>query len=154
MGDKHNDLNHCTADDYNNCFTVYDDDNDEYVTFSASCPSCGIHHRLASARSGNTSGNYDRPNLDFLNNDLYYDNHDNNDAPPHNDDDYARAHNDDKSADDQHDPADYLDHFRAESDDYNNRWNNYFDNTDNDRSHYHDIAADYLFPPPDDYYKR
>jgi hypothetical protein len=154
MGHEHNDLNHCTADDYNNCFTVYDDDNDEYVTLSAACPSCGIHHRLASARSGNTSGNYDRPNLDFLNNDLYYDNHDNNDAPPHNDDDYARAHNHDESADDQHDPADYLDHFRAESDDYNNRWDNYFNNTDNDRSQHHDIAADYLFPPPDDYYKR
>ena len=97
MGHEHNDINHCTADDYNNCFTVYDDDNDEYVTFSASCPSCGIHHRLASARSNYTARHYDRPNLDFLNKDLYYDIHD--DAPPHDDDDYARANYDDESAD-------------------------------------------------------
>jgi len=81
----------------------------------------------------------------------YYDYHDYDDAPAHNDDDYARAHNDDESADDQHDPADYDNHFRAEHDDYYNRWVNYFDNGP---AHYHDIAADYLFPPPDDYYKR
>jgi hypothetical protein len=127
MGHEHNDINHCTVDDYNNCFTVYDDDNDEYVTFSAACPSCGIHHRLASARSNHATSNDEHVN-DNHNINHHYDHHDYNDAPPHNDDDYARAHNHDESADDQHDPADYLDHFRAESDDYNNRWNNYFDN--------------------------
>ena len=154
MGYEHNDLNHCTADDYNNCFTVYDDDNDEYVTLSAACPSSGIHHRLASARSYHPAGHYDRPNLNFLNDDLYYDNYDDHDPPAHNDDDYARAHNDDSTDNDgchdnftdrEHlffDSGKHFDNIRTEWDDYLNRADRFFD----------DIAHDYKFPPPANYY--
>ena len=130
------------------------------------------NHHLASTPTGgpafvahasgyhNDHNHYGRPNLDFLNNDLYYDNHDNNDAPPHNDDDYARANNDDDNGfndyDEYDDPADY-EHLVADHDNcsHNNNfcadWNDYYDRW---IAYFNDISTDYLFPPPDDYYRR
>jgi len=86
---------------------------------------------VAYASGYDNDHNYNsRPNLDFLNNDLYYDNHD--DAPAHNDDDYARSYYDDGSTD--YDFATHNDNFAA-----------YY----NFGPHHNDLAPDHYYYPSD-----
>jgi hypothetical protein len=129
-------------------------DNHHITTYDDDRPTGGP--AFVAHTSGYHNHDDDHHNIAPAATNYYHDHHNYDDAPAHNDDDYARAHNDDESADDQHDPADYLNHVRAAHDDYHNRWVNYFDKPINEHfaANHYDIEGDYHYPPADDYYRR
>jgi len=122
------DLNYCTAyDDYHDGIAVHDDHGRPYVV-SRSCPVHDAHHVLrapASASSNDSSRDDDLFHNFYDEFNVHY-NHDN----------------------DHHNVAAAIDHVNTT--DYDNlRPRDHLD-----AGHYHDIANDYLYPPPDDYYDR
>jgi hypothetical protein len=115
---NYNDIN---DNEYHNKYYHNKHDNDKYDNNVYNNVYHHDNHHLASTPTGgpafvahasgyhNDHNHYGRPNLDFLNNDLYYDNND--DPPAHNDDDYlyhtAPDDNGFNDYDEYDDPADY-----------------------------------------------